>query len=108
MVCSGRLTVRIAVRKDMARNPALTKTNALGASFELTDEHRMLLDIRDSLYDGSWEEFKFDLEARAAQKPHVFETAPTSQDMIGIIRDHLNLIEQMVQWESTNGKRLVS
>ena len=63
--------------------------------FVLTDDHRMLLDIRDTLYEGSWEDFKTDLVARCESKPHVFETVPDSAHMREVIRYHLDLITQM-------------
>lgn len=34
-----------------------TETHA-GDGFPLTDEHRMLLRIRDTLYEGSWEDLR--------------------------------------------------
>lgn len=74
--------------------------------FELTDEHRMLLNIRDTLYEGSWDDFKSDLAARAASKPHVFETAPASEDVQETIHSHLALIEVMSAWERRHGRRL--
>ena len=30
----------------------------------LTDEHRMLLRMRDTLYEGSWDDFAHDLRAK--------------------------------------------
>lgn len=73
---------------------------------DLTDEHRMLLDIRDTLYEGSWDDFKADLAARAASKPHVFETVPASVDVQETIHSHLALIDAMSAWERRHGRRL--
>ena len=76
--------------------------------FVLTDEHRMLLDIRDTLYEGSWEDFKRDLEARRRSQPHVFDTVPDSPQMLQTIREHLLLIGEMWNWEKTHGTTLRS
>ena len=66
----------------------------------------MLLDIRHTLYDGSWRDFKKDLQARAESKPHVFETVPATADMVETIHSHLALIDQMWRWESQHGETL--
>ena len=50
-------------------------------NFGLSETHRMLLRMRDTLYEGSWEDFARDLRARAEDMPHIFETVPTSQQM---------------------------
>ena len=70
------------------------------AAFPLTDEHRMLLQIRDTLYEGNWNDFLRDLNARAQNRPHVFEIVPTSPEMKSTIAHHLALIEQMRNWET--------
>ena len=72
----------------------------------LTDEHRMLIEIRDTLYEGSWEDFKRDLEARRRGQPHVFETVPESPEMLATIGTHLELIDAMWAWERANGQTL--
>ena len=72
-------------------------------TFPLGPEHRMLLRIRDTLYEGSWEDFASDLRARLNDEPHVFETVPASAEMKLTIADHLRLIEQMAAWERTHG-----
>ncbi len=76
------------------------------ASLELTEEHRMLLRMRDTLYEGSWEDFERDLRLRAEGKPHVFETIPDSPHMRAAITHHLELIRQMRAWEQRFGERL--
>ncbi len=82
-------------------------TNSLvGAPLVLTDEQRMLLDIRDTLYEGCWEDFKRDLEARRRAQPHVFETVPESPEMLATIDHHLTLIDAMGAWERANGRDL--
>lgn len=70
--------------------------------FPLTEEHRMLLQIRDTLYEGSWEDFVCDLRARAGGRPHVFETVPDSSAMKAAIENHLTLIEAMRAWEQSH------
>ena len=66
----------------------------------------MLLDIRDTLYEGSWEDFERDLQARRRSQPHVFDTVPDSPNMDETIRNHLVLIEEMRDWERLNGATL--
>ncbi len=77
-----------------------------GDQFPLTDEHRMLLHIRDTLYEGSWEDFVHDLKARAEDRPHAFETVPASPAMKSTIAHHLEMIEQMQMWEAEHGRAL--
>ncbi|MGB2984596.1 MAG: hypothetical protein WBE26_01825 [Phycisphaerae bacterium] len=82
-----------------------TETHA-GDGFPLTDEHRMLLRIRDTLYEGSWEDFARDLRARAEDRPHVFETVPVSSQMKATIASHLAMIDQMQGWEAEHDRTL--
>ena len=72
----------------------------------LTDEHRMLLQIRDTLYEGSWDDFVHDLRARAEGRPHVFEIVPASERMKATIAGHLTMIEHMQSWETAHGRAL--
>ncbi len=72
----------------------------------LTDDHRMLLQIRETLYEGSWEDFIRDLEARAAGRPHVFELVPASDRMKATIAGHLRMIDEMRKWEAALGRPL--
>ena len=76
------------------------------AVFRLTADHRMLLRIRDTLYEGSWEDFVHDLRARLQGEPHVFETVPVSEAMRSTIADHLRLIDEMWVWERAQGATL--
>ncbi len=73
---------------------------------ELTAEHRMLLRMRDTLYEGAWGDFSRDLRARVDGKPHVFETVPTSAAMRDTIAHHLSLIAEMDEWEQKCGETL--
>lgn len=84
---------------------ALPNPGAPG-EFVLTHEQRMLLDIRDTLYEGSWEDFKRDLEARRESQPHVFDTVPDAPRMLETIEEHLALITEMHRWEQTHGVTL--
>jgi hypothetical protein len=74
--------------------------------FSLSEEHRMLLDIRDTLYEGCWDDFTRDLEARRRAQPHVFETVPDSPGMAATIGNHLVLIGEMRKWEEVHGLTL--
>jgi len=74
------------------------------ADFPLSDEQRMLVQIRDALYEGSWEDFLADLRARAESRPHVFETVPTSPAMKSTIARHVSLIDEMRRWEGQHGR----
>ena len=77
-----------------------------GDAFQLTDEHRMLLRMRETLYEGSWDDFVEDLRARAEDRPHVFETVPTSPEMRTTIASHLAMIEAMREWEARHARTL--
>ena len=83
-----------------------TCPNAGADRFPLTDDHRMLLQIRDTLYEGSWDDFVHDLRARAEGRPHVFEIVPASERMKATIAGHLTMIEQMQSWEAAHGRAL--
>lgn len=75
-------------------------------AFPLTDEHRMLLRMRETLYEGHWDDFEEDLRARAQDRPHVFETIPASPEMKATIDRHLLLIGEMQAWEARHEQTL--
>lgn len=75
-------------------------------AFELSDEHRMLLRMRDTLYEGSWEDFERDLRARMEGRPHVFDTVPATPGVKATIANHLRMMEAMREWEALHGRRL--
>ena len=77
-----------------------------GDAYPLSDEQRMLLRMRDTLYDGSWEDFERDLNARAEGRPHVFDTVPNTPGMETTIAHHLAMIDAMRKWEAQHGCRL--
>ena len=66
----------------------------------------MLLHIRDTLYEGSWEDFVHDLRARAEGRPHVFEIVPASERMKATIEAHLRMVNAMREWEAAQGRQL--
>ena len=72
----------------------------------LTDEQRMLVDLRDVLYEGNWEDFRNDLEARRASRPHVFDVVPPSPRLQEAIARHLLVIDGLERWERQYSRRL--
>lgn len=72
----------------------------------LTQEQRMLLHIRDTLYEGNWDDFLRDLHARAEGRPHVFQIVPASPSMTSTIVHHVALIEEMRDWERSHDQAL--
>jgi hypothetical protein len=75
-------------------------------AFEMTNEHEMLLRVRDTLYEGSWEDFVADLKAQAESRPYVFDVLPPSSRMGSTISRHLALIDQLQQWEASHDTTL--
>jgi hypothetical protein len=60
----------------------------------------MLRRIRDTLYEGSWEDFAADLRARLRGEPYVFEIVPpTSSAVRESIARHLRMIEELLAGE---------
>ena len=66
----------------------------------------MLLDLRDVLYDGSWEDFRHDLQARQESRPHVFDVVRPSPRLKKTIEQHLRVIDELERWERTHRRRL--
>ena len=62
----------------------------------LSDEHRMLVVLKNQLYAGSWEPMIDDLQNRLAGKPYIFK-------LVNRIRDDIDRIEEMRQFEDENG-----
>jgi hypothetical protein len=75
---------------------------------ELSAEQRMLLDIRDTLYEGNWDDFVCDLEARLHGQPHVFDLVPETPGFAVTIRHHLRLIDELRAWEQAHRTTLHS
>jgi hypothetical protein len=65
----------------------------------LTDEQRMLVDLRDKLYEGNWEDFRRDLKARQESKPYVFDVVPPTPRLRETIARHLRVIDELDRWE---------
>jgi hypothetical protein len=72
----------------------------------LTNEERMLVTIRDTLYEGSWDDFLNDLRDRLADRPYVFDTVPASPRTRQTIGHHIELIERLAAWERQAGREL--
>ncbi len=68
----------------------------------------MLLEIRDTLYEGSWSDFVQDLAARLDGQPHVFQVVPDTPHFADTIRNHLRIIEELQAWEQANHTTLHS
>lgn len=58
-------------------------------------EQRMLMMMRDTLYEGDWDDFVADLTARLEGRAHVFQTVGTSPDMKATITRHLQIIAEL-------------
>ena len=72
----------------------------------LSDEERMLIRLRDELYEGSWDQFVDDLKARLAGKPHIFEIGPVSDRLKETINNHLRMIDRLRALEKQLGVNL--
>ncbi len=59
----------------------------------LSDEHRMLVVLKEKLYDGTWEPMLDDLRNRLAGKPYIFKLANR-------IKDDIERIEKMQEFET--------
>lgn len=82
----------------------MISVNTEGAApMRLTEVHLMLIAMRDTLYEGSWDDFSRDLKSRTESRPYVFDTVPTSPEMEKTIAFHLALIDEMKLWEERNG-----
>ena len=81
---------------------------APGRQRELSEDEGMLLAIRDTLYEGSWEDFLLDLRERLSDRPYVFDVHPASPRLKDTMRRHLEIIEQLSRWERDHGVTLHS
>ena len=66
---------------------------------QLTSEERMLLTIRDELYEGRWGLMVQDLRDRLEGRPHVFEICPPSARLRETIAEHLSMIDRLQEIE---------
>lgn len=62
----------------------------------LTREERVLVLLRDQLYDGSWDDLELDLRARKERKPSVFKLNTR-------IEEDLERIAKLRGYEQTRG-----
>ena len=58
----------------------------------LTADERMLVSLRDELYDGSWEQMLKDLKDRLEGKPYIFK-------LVNRISADLQRIEKLMDFE---------
>jgi hypothetical protein len=65
----------------------------------LSSEEKMLIKIRDELYEGSWDYMKQDLENRLAGKPYIFK-------LVSRIEHDLQAVEMLMQYEKQKGVNL--
>jgi hypothetical protein len=65
----------------------------------LSSEEKMLIKIRDELYEGSWDNMKQDLENRLAGKPYIFK-------LVSRIEHDLQAVEILMQYERQKGVNL--
>ena len=81
------------------------KSNA-EQGLKLTEEQRMLIQIRDTLYEGSWDDFLCDLSARSEGRPHVFSLNCASPELKTTIEHHVTLIDELREWEREHRQTL--
>ncbi len=62
----------------------------------LSREDRVLVDVRDQLYGGAWDELERDLRARLVGKPYIFKLATK-------IEEDLARIERLRRYEAAHG-----
>ena len=60
----------------------------------LSEEERMLLDLRDELYDGSWDSMMRDLDDRLKGRPYIFK-------LVNRIQDDIRRIKKLRRYEQT-------
>jgi hypothetical protein len=99
--CFHSIPGRLRVSHGSSNQDRRTRP-AAPSRLALTPDHRMLLEIRDTLYEGCWDDFARDLNARRRAEPHVFDTVPESPAMLATIEQHLVLIAEMQAWEQAH------
>lgn len=65
----------------------------------LTEAEKIVVAVRDELYDGSWADMRADLEARLAGRPYVFKLA-------GRIEEDLKAIDRLRGFEERHAVNL--
>lgn len=63
--------------------------------FELTQDEKMLVLLRDELYEGSWDGMARDLKDRLKSKPYIFK-------LVNRIQDDLVRVEKLQELEKKN------
>ena len=66
---------------------------------QLTEEQRMLVLLKNELYEGSWEAMRQDLSNRLDGKPYIFKLANR-------IKDDMERIEQLQTFETAHDVNL--
>ncbi len=84
----------------MAAEPRSLASATPGPPCVLTEDERMLVLLRDELYEGDWDEFVQDLQDRLEGRPHLFDIQPASPRLRETIRQHLQLIERLRELET--------
>lgn len=67
----------------------------------LTADERMLITMRDELYDGSWEQMLKDLKDRLKGKPYIFK-------LVNRIQDDMQRIDKLSEYEKKHKVNLAS
>ena len=62
---------------------------------QLSGDERMLVSLRDELYNGSWEQMLGDLKDRLSGKPYIFK-------LVNRIQDDIKRIEKLMDYERKN------
>jgi len=89
--------VNVAVDRSSAAD-----SNELEAFIDsLTDEDKMLLRLREELYEGRWDAMLADLNDRLGGKPYIFRLASRIQDDIA-------RVERLSRFERKNGINLAT
>ncbi|MBI5360205.1 MAG: hypothetical protein HZA48_06440 [Planctomycetes bacterium] len=65
----------------------------------LTSDEKMLIVLRDELYDGSWDKMLQDLKDRLKGKPYIFK-------LVNRIQDDVVRIEKLRDYEQKNSINL--
>ena len=68
---------------------------------QLTDEQRMLVLLKNELYEGSWQAMRQDLSNRLDGKPYIFKLANR-------IKDDMDSIDRLAAFEAEHGVDLAS
>ena len=73
-----------------------TRREAERFASTLTEEERMLVILKQELYEGNWTEMVEDLQARLGGRPYIFKLAHR-------IEDDLSRIQRLRDFERTQG-----